>query len=76
MIHNPIHIESLQQYIREHWQDKIPYDKLMNAWIRERGILIQDADTVDYYMALIPMIERRLAADAVLQNKFTRGRFL
>lgn len=65
MLHDAGQIKSLKEYIAEHRQDRIPYDKLMNAWIREKGILIQDADTVDYYMALIPMIERRLKANAV-----------
>lgn len=65
MLHNAVQIKSLQEYMAKHMQDRLPYDKLMNAWIRENGIQIQDADTIDYYIALIPMIERRLEANAV-----------
>ena len=65
MLHDAAQIRSLQEYIENQMQDRLPYDKLMNAWIRENAIQIQDADTIDYYIALIPMIERRRKANAV-----------
>ncbi len=61
MIHDIEQIRSLKKYIEVHKDEKATYDQLLNSWIRESGACIQDADTVDYYLALILMIERSIS---------------
>lgn len=60
MQHNIHHIRSLQACVIQQASQKLPYDKILNRWMEENGILVQDADTIDYYLTLIPIMERRM----------------
>lgn len=60
MRHNVNHIRSLQMCVAQQGSEKQSYDKILNCWMDQNGILIQDADTIDYYLMLIPIMERRL----------------
>ncbi len=66
MYHNIHHIRSLQACITQKASQKLPYDKILNQWMEENGILVQDADTIDYYLTLIPIMERRLETNEKL----------
>jgi len=63
MIHDIKQIKSLEKFVENNKSKGLPYDELFNNWIRETGAIIQDADTVDYYISLIPMIERRATCE-------------
>lgn len=60
MLHKIEQIRSLRDFVEIHRDEKMTYYSLLNAWIRQTGVKVQDADTMDYYLTLIPMIERRL----------------
>ena len=63
MLHDIKQINSLEAFIKANRGKNLPYDLLYNMWIYETGNAVHDADTVDYYMNLIPMIVRRLSND-------------
>lgn len=61
MLHDINQIRSLSAFIKEQPYKKMmmtPYD-LFNAWTQSGMVCIQDKDTVEYYMTLIPMIKER-----------------
>lgn len=60
MVHDINQIRSLRDFIQKNKDKTMTYDEIFNAWIQDSSLSIQDPDTVDYYMALMPMIERRL----------------
>ena len=62
MLHKIEQIRSLRDFVEIHRDEKMTYYSLLNAWIRQTAVKVQDADTMDYYLTLIPMIERRLDA--------------
>lgn len=59
MIHNETHLRSLESFIRDYAKSEMSYDKILNQWMSETGIAIHDADTIAYYLLLVPKIERR-----------------
>lgn len=59
MIHNETHLRSLESFIRDYAKPEMSYDKILNKWMSETGIAIHDADTIAYYLLLVPKIERR-----------------
>lgn len=60
MIHDRRMLESIEPFIAGHLKENKSQDELFNEWIRENCFDIHDADTVLYFTALIPLIERRL----------------
>lgn len=60
MVHDINQIESLVVYIKNHYDRSVPYIDLINGWVSLEGVGIHDADTIDYYIALIPMIEKKI----------------
>lgn len=60
MIHDKAMINSLEPFVAKHLSENKGHDELFNEWIGENGLDIHDADTAMYFIALIPMIERRL----------------
>ncbi|MSS38581.1 hypothetical protein [Clostridium porci] len=65
MQHDMNQIRSLQKRVEQEGARKQSYDKILNDWMGDNGILIQDPDTIDYYLTLIPIMERRLEANEV-----------
>lgn len=63
MIHNIQQIRDLQAFMSKEENQNLPYDKVFNNWMNEMGISIQNADTVSYYIQLMPIIERRLKSN-------------
>lgn len=60
MIHNVEHIRSLTEFMKNSDVKALSYDMLLNRWMAKTGNIIHDAETIDYYLQLIPLIERRL----------------
>lgn len=60
MVHDIKQIESLTAYIENHFDKSVPYVELINSWVSMAGIGIHDAETINYYIALIPMIEKKI----------------
>lgn len=63
MLHDINQIRNLRAFIKRSDKELTPYE-LFNSWTQNSMDCVQDIETVEYYMALIPMIkerERRLA---------------
>lgn len=58
MLHNEKHIKSLESFVKQR-NGTLPYDVMLNEWLRETGYCIHDMETVLFYTSLIPLIERR-----------------
>ena len=56
MQHDMNQIRSLQKRVEQEGARKQSYDKILNDWMGDNGILIQDPDTIDYYLTLIPIM--------------------
>lgn len=65
MTHDIEQIRSMRNFIKkqiEKNETMTPYE-IFNSWTRDNMVYVQDVETVEYYMTLIPMIverERRL----------------
>lgn len=65
MMHDIEQIRDMRRFIKERIEKSetmTPYE-IYNSWTRDNMVYVQDVETVEYYMALIPMIverERRL----------------
>lgn len=60
MNHDIKQIRSLMKYIECTGCMEKSYDEILTNWMRETENAVKDPDTVDYYLQLIPLIERRL----------------
>lgn len=61
MLHDIGQIRSMRKFIKEQIgrnEMLTPYE-LFNAWAQSEMVCVQDVETVEYYMKLIPMIEER-----------------
>lgn len=61
MLHDINQIRSMRKFIKEQVEKNkslTPYE-LFNAWSQSGMVCLQDVETVEYYMALIPMMEER-----------------
>lgn len=65
MTHKIEQIRSLSRFMKD-IEEPMSYDEILNCWMRETGVLIQDPETIDYYLQLIPRIERRFAHVSVI----------
>lgn len=62
MTHDIEQIRSLMKFIENTDCTKESYDGILTRWMIETGNAVRDPDTIDYYLQLIPLIERRLRA--------------
>lgn len=61
MVHDIEQIRSMRSFIKEQIKKNetmTPYE-IFNSWTHDNMMYVQDVETVEYYMALIPMIEER-----------------
>lgn len=62
MTHDIEQIRSLMKFIECTDCTKESYDGILTRWMKETGNAVRDPDAIDYYLQLIPLIERRLHA--------------
>ena len=62
MTHDIEQIRSLMKFIESTDCTKESYDGILTHRMIETGNAVRDPDTIDYYLQLIPLIERRLHA--------------
>lgn len=58
-IHDEKQIESLELFLKKN--RSLPYDQLLNQWMCTQNYMIDDPDTMDYYIDLLPLMERSLS---------------
>ncbi len=56
--HNTKKINSFIRHI-ESCHEGIPYSDMLNGWMRETGERVSDAEELQYYIGLIPMVLKR-----------------
>lgn len=66
MIHDIKQIRSLMKFIERTDCTTESYDGILTRWMRETGNAVSDPDTIDYYLQLIPLIERRLRTHVIV----------
>lgn len=61
MVHDIEQIRSMRRFIKELIEKNktMTSCEIFNSWTRDSMVYVQDVETVEYYMALIPMIEER-----------------
>ena len=66
MTHDIEQIRSLMNFVECTDCTTESYDVILTRWMRETGNVVRDPDTIDYYLQLIPLIERRLRAYVII----------